>query len=114
MVPVLLAAAVLPGPAAAPAPVGVATPAHVGNLAGDWRRGHPDRQRQRGHDRILVVNHWAWGGAMSHDPASAWRPNGYNDWWHDQPWRSYPRWVQQQGGGCPPERMWQSGGVWRC
>ena len=126
MAPLLLAAAAAAqGWSAPPFPATTsAAPSHVGgNLAGDWRRGgdggwgHHHHHRHPRRDRVLVVNHGGWGGALSHDPASAWRSNGYNDWWHDQPWRSYPRWVQQQqqgGAGCPPERMWQSGGVWRC
>jgi len=35
----------------------------------------------------------------------------YNDWWHDQPWRSYPRWVTKNED-C--QRQWWSGGGWRC
>ena len=37
--------------------------------------------------------------------------DSYNDWWHDQPWRSYPRWVSKNED-C--QRLWWSGGGWRC
>jgi hypothetical protein len=44
---------------------------------------------------------------------SAWRSDSFNDWWHDNPDRAYPRWVQNNQG-CPPERMWWSGTTLRC
>ena len=40
-------------------------------------------------------------------------PDKWNDWWHERPWRAYPRWVQYNRN-CDPSRMWQGGGVWRC
>ena len=40
-----------------------------------------------------------------------WESDSYNDWWHDQPWRSYPKWVSTNQN-C--DRMWWSGGGWRC
>lgn len=40
-------------------------------------------------------------------------PDRWNDWWHERPWRAYPRWVQNNRD-CDPSRMWQGGGVWRC
>jgi hypothetical protein len=110
----------------APGPSAVGAPSHVGggvavHRGGDWRRGdgrdhggHHDRWRHRRGDRVLVLNHWGWGGDVDRDPGAAWRPDSYNDWWHEQPWRSYPRWVQKQGEDCPPERRWQGGGAWRC
>jgi hypothetical protein len=63
-----------------------------------------DRRRHRGNDSIFVYDR-EWQGD------SAWRANGFNDWWHERPWRSYPRWVQNNSN-C--ERQWQGGGVWRC
>jgi hypothetical protein len=41
----------------------------------------------------------------------SWESDSYNDWWHDQPWRSFPRWVSSNQE-C--KRMWWSGGGWRC
>jgi hypothetical protein len=37
----------------------------------------------------------------------------WNDWWHDRPDRSYPRWVWRNQN-CTPDRMWWSGAGWRC
>ena len=71
---------------------------------GDWRRGDDDRRRRRGDDSIFIYDR-DWQGD------SAWRANSYNDWWHERPWRSYPRWVSNNSN-C--ERVWQGGGVWRC
>ena len=42
---------------------------------------------------------------------SAWRPESFNDWWHERPHRSLPRWMSINSN-C--ERMWWSGGGWRC
>lgn len=40
-----------------------------------------------------------------------WRPESFNDWWHERPNRSYPAWVARNNR-C--ERLWWSGGGWRC
>ena len=40
-----------------------------------------------------------------------WRPDSFNDWWHDRPERAFPRWV---GANRKCERLWWSGGGWRC
>ncbi len=42
---------------------------------------------------------------------SLWRSDSFNDWWHDRPDRSYPAWVARNAK-C--ERLWWSGGDWRC
>ena len=42
---------------------------------------------------------------------SAWRADGFNDWWHERPWRSYPAWMTRNKN-C--ERMYWSGGGWTC
>lgn len=41
----------------------------------------------------------------------SWEPDSYNDWWHERPERSYPRWMQNNQN-C--ERRWWGGGGWRC
>ena len=38
-------------------------------------------------------------------------PDKLNDWWHDNPQRSMPRWTSNNGN-C--QRIWWSGGGWRC
>jgi hypothetical protein len=72
-------------------------------LSGDGDRH--DRRRHRGGDGDIFF------GEREYQGDSAFRPEGFNDWWHERPWRSYPRWVQSNDG-C--EREWQGGGVWRC
>jgi hypothetical protein len=41
----------------------------------------------------------------------SWQPDSYNDWWHDRPDRAFPRWMTHNQN-C--ERLWWSGGGWRC
>lgn len=70
------------------------------------RDGDRDRDRRRRHrDDAIFIYDRDWQGD------TAWRANSYNDWWHERPWRSYPRWVSSNRN-C--ERVWQGGGVWRC
>lgn len=45
------------------------------------------------------------------DPNESWEADGRNDWWHERPWRSFPRWVHNNQD-C--QRLWWSGGGWRC
>lgn len=84
----------------------------VGAEHRDDRDGRDDRFR-RGRDRrgeVVAVTH-SYGGewALYNNRSSA--PDSYNDWWHDRPDRAFPRWVQNNGN-C--ERVWWSGGGWRC
>jgi hypothetical protein len=74
---------------------------------GDARRfvDRFDRRRLRGNADTLVVYDRDWQGD------SAWRADSFNDWWHDRPDRSMPRWVRHNQN-C--ERMYWSGGGWRC
>lgn len=82
--------------------------------------GQPDstaRGRDRSHHRrghrdsggTVIVGDWGdgdWGRYNNR----AFDADSYNDWWHERPWRSYPRWVTN--GSC--ERVWWGGGGWRC
>ena len=63
------------------------------------------RDRHRGFGDAVFIYDRDWQGD------TAWRANSYNDWWHERPWRSYPRWVRSNQD-C--ERVWQGGGAWRC
>ena len=72
----------------------------------DRDRRHHDRRRDRGFDDGLV-----FFGDREWQGDTAWRANSYNDWWHERPARSFPRWVRNNEG-C--ERVWWSGGGWRC
>ena len=73
------------------------------------RRGHDrdrrDRRRHRDVDGFVYLDDREWQGD------TAWRHNSYNDWWHERPHRSFPRWVRNNQG-C--ERQWWSGAGWRC
>lgn len=87
-----------------------------GRFDGGFRRGgdfrhdngddddNRDRRRFRRFDTTIFIDR-EWQGD------TAWRANSYNDWWHERPHRSFPRWVRNNEG-C--ERQWWSGGVWRC
>ncbi|HEY0630332.1 MAG TPA: hypothetical protein VGD23_13485, partial [Sphingomicrobium sp.] len=65
-----------------------------------------DRRRGRGSDVIVGT----WGGEWALYNNRSFESDSYNDWWHDRPDRSYPRWVTS--GKC--DRMWWGGGAWRC
>ena len=69
--------------------------------------GHHDGRfrRHRGHDGTVVVYDRDYQGD------SSWRSDSFNDWWHDKPERSYPRWMVSNQN-C--DRMWWGGGAWRC
>jgi len=81
--------------------------AHHGDRI-SWGGDH-DRRRHRDFRGDIVVGAWGyddWGRynnrSFDHD--------SYNDWWHERPNRSYPRWVTN--GKC--DRLWWGGGQWRC
>ena len=93
----------------------------------DFRRGEPrlqgcdrrggrgvdgdgDRRGRRGFCEISTGT-WIDGGEWAVYNNRSWESDSYNDWWHDQPWRSYPRWVSKNED-C--QRQWWSGGGWRC
>ncbi len=69
---------------------------------GDFRRDDRDGRDLRG-DTFLPYR--------DYQGDSLWRPDSFNDWWHDRPDRAYPRWLSTNAG-C--ERMWWSGSGWRC
>ena len=80
----------------------------------DVRRGHPgdgrsDQRVRRG--SCGSTNTWIDAGEWALYNNRSWESDSYNDWWHDQPWRSYPRWVSKNED-C--QRQWWSGGGWRC
>lgn len=67
----------------------------------DGTRHH---RRHRGSGDILYVD-------RDYQGDTAWRSDSFNDWWHDQPNRSFPRWMQNNQK-C--EREWWGGDVLRC
>ena len=52
-----------------------------------------------------------YGGDWARYNNRSFEPDSYNDWWHDRPDRAFPRWVRNNQN-C--DRVWWSGGGWRC
>jgi len=67
-------------------------------------RGQLDRRFRGRSDTVLVYDR-DWQGD------SSWRPDSFNDWWHERPDRNMPRWMANNQN-C--QRIWWSGGGWRC
>lgn len=89
---------------------------HVGSHVA-FTKGHDDHDDDHDHDHgfrdradVVAVTH-TYGGQWALYNNRSWAPNSYNDWWHDRPDRAYPRWLQNNQD-C--ERVWWSGGGWRC
>jgi len=108
-VAVLVLAAIPATPAEAQSFVSQGVTVHGGNFTGSPGNRH-DRRRNRGFEGDIVVGGWGWDGTWALYNNRSFAPDSYNDWWHERPWRSYPRWVTD--GTC--DRMWWSGGGWRC
>ena len=93
----------------------------IGRLRGDTRlqgcdvrRGHRSDSRSDHRGRrgsCGSTNTWIDAGEWALYNNRSWESDSYNDWWYDQPWRSYPRWVSKNED-C--QRQWWSGGGWRC
>ena len=103
-------AAADPGPAASlTVESGVSVHRGFDRGHGDFGRDHRGfrhhRRRGRGNDGTVFVYDRDWQGD------SAWLANSYNDWWHERPERSFPRWMANNDN-C--RRLWWSGGGWRC
>jgi hypothetical protein len=82
-------------------------------LQGCDRRGSRADGDRRGRRSSCEISTGTWvdGGEWALYNNRSWESDSYNDWWHDQPWRSYPRWVSKNED-C--QRQWWSGGGWRC
>ena len=75
------------------------------------RGGHEGRRHRRAVDCDIFAG--TWGYYSDFDANRSFDADRWNDWWHERPWRSYPRWVQHKES-CEPERMWWSGRGWHC
>ena len=75
----------------------------------DGRRG--DRRHRRGGSCDSDVVLGVYGGEWALYNNRTWESDSYNDWWHDRPDRAFPRWMQHNDN-C--QRLWWSGGGWRC
>lgn len=73
--------------------------------------GHRDGDRQNRRRHRNSQGGPVFGAWYDPDLNRSWEPDSYNDWWHDRPDRAYPRWMANNQN-C--ERMWWSGGGWRC
>jgi hypothetical protein len=71
------------------------------------RHDRRDRRRNRDRDGGIVFGDWD----RDYQGDTLWRPNSFNDWWHERPNRSFPRWMKHNQN-C--ERQWWGGGTWRC
>lgn len=103
----LLAFAALSLAAALPAAPALAgdgpSPAFVSGSGGPFH-GNFRHRRHRGFGDTIYIDREYQGD-------TAWRATGFNDWWHDQPERSFPRWMQNNAN-C--ERRWWGGDALRC
>lgn len=103
----LAAAVALPAPALAVDPnhqVFVGTPAptvHNGVIVG----GDRSFRRNRNSDGTVLIYDRDYQGN------SSWKSDSFNDWWHEQPERAYPRWMLSNQN-C--EKQWYQGSVLRC
>ena len=98
----------IPAPAQAQATTGAAfvgVPSVTVHRGSDRDHGRRDGHRFRGQgETVLVYDRDDQGDSL-------WRPDSFNDWWHERTYRSFPRWVADNRN-C--DRRWWSGGVWRC
>jgi hypothetical protein len=108
-----LAATTLPAVPAEAVQASAGQPA--ASFGGGFATGRDHRDGRRHHRDFRHRNFGGFDGVIAYDRDyqgdTAWRSNGFNDWWHNRPDRSYPRWVQDNQS-C--ERKWWSGSGWRC
>ena len=78
-------------------------------LPRDFQR--PYRSGLRRHGAVVVVDGHHGGDGWAVYRFRSTGPDKLNDWWHDNPHRSMPRWMSNNGD-C--QRIWWSGGGWRC
>ena len=67
-------------------------------------RGGDRRLRDRRDSSVLFYD-------RDYQGDSVWRADSFNDWWHEDTSRSYPRWLQNNAN-C--ERQWYAGDTLRC
>jgi hypothetical protein len=73
--------------------------------------------RHHRHVRVadgVIAGGWGYGGYNDYgdyDANRSFSPDKWNDWWHERPERAFPRWMSRNQD-C--QRLWWSGGGWRC
>jgi len=83
-------------------------------ISGDRVRGETPAPKQRhrsGGRDVIVVGGVGWNEGWALYNNRTFAPDSFNDWWHDRPDRSIPRWMSDNRN-C--ERVWWSGAGWRC
>ena len=78
------------------------------------RRHHRDdfdRNDRRDRDDDDFVDGGWWYYPQDFDGNRSFDPDKWNDWWHERPSRSFPRWTQNNQN-C--ERQYSTGAGWRC
>ena len=74
-------------------------------------RGDGGGHHRRGRDNAIVDSGgYYYGGEWALYNNRTWESDSYNDWWHDKPERSFPRWVTS--GQCA--RQWYAADTLRC
>ena len=69
------------------------------------------RRHRRGHPVFIGDFGYGYGGAWALYNNRSWRPDSYNDWWHERTERSFPRWMQQNEDCARP---WYAADTLRC
>ena len=75
----------------------------------EWRGNGDFRRDDDRHDRDFRGD--VYFPYRDYQGDTLWRSDSFNDWWHERPSRSYPAWVARNKD-C--QRLWWSGGDWRC
>jgi hypothetical protein len=83
------------------------------NRCGSVRHHDADRRDRRGRGVFGCGDSFTsyYGGEWALYNNRSWEPDSYNDWWHDNPERAYPRWMTRNQD-CA--RRWYSGDVLTC
>ena len=72
------------------------------------------RRDRHGHGRDFAFGYApGYYDPGDYDANRSFDPDKWNDWWHERPERSFPRWVWRNRD-CTEDRMWWSGAGWRC
>ena len=82
----------------------------------DFRRGHGRHFRHIHVPDDIAAAGFGYSGYNDYgdyDANRSFDPDKWNDWWHERPERSFPRWVWNNQN-CTLDRMWYSGSGWRC
>jgi hypothetical protein len=87
----LAGASALAAPASAQAqPLGGSAFAGTGGGGGGEWSGDDGR---RGLPRTVVIGGFGWNEGWALYNNRSFAPDSFNDWWHERPQRSFPRWM---------------------